>query len=309
MNNSWSTWILMSAVALSLILNLVALSRIGDLRSEVNTVRSEASEVHTLQTRVSEMERHVSEAAEEQGLVTNVLWDIDDVNDIDCDAGVPVTVSWTFRELPANANVLLELRHAGQDGWVQIEAEQTGDVDFLAQHEMRITDDWEYRIVATGEYETRATEPDTAQYLRHLNDQRVMFEGAETREQNGQSWMRFMLVPQAAQLSQCNEIVNATMTLLDGDEQLKTVALHPGHPGDHLPDGYEAESDEPSGRSNTSGGTSFDIAFPVPGNDRVPDKDDYWWTDWVRIDPPVDHRVEIEFGDGTVRTINEMGLH
>lgn len=301
MFSDWRTWLILGILGLSFFLNVMALSRIDGLRSDLRDVRRDAAEVYTLRAQLSDAEQRISEIAEDRDLVTNVRWEIADSGDIDCANKVPVKATWTFREIPIDAEVQMELSRRGNEGWIQIPAEQVGNVDFMIQHEIAIDEDWEFRIVAQGERETLVSEPAPANELRQFTDQRVMFEEGESRSMDGKRWVRYIISPVVPRVSPCNEIVAASLTLTADGEAISTAEFAPDYPGDHPPDGFDGEDAQ-------SPGTAFDIGLPAPGLGVEPNLDAYWWSDWIETDGPVDHKLMIEFGDGTVRTIERIGV-
>ena len=308
MTSDWRIWLLFGAFGVTLILNIVALGHISDLRSELEDVRRQASEVRNLQAQLVDAERRMSDIAEEQVPIGDLTWEIDEHPELTCEDEMPLLATWSFRELPANADVQLEFSRVGSDGWIQVQAERIGAVDYQAIHTLPMGEDWEFRIVATGDEQTLATDPQPASQLHQFTDKRVLFEEGESRSMNGKRWVRYIVAPVSPLESPCNEILGASLTVLADGESVAVAEFANGHPGDHLPAGYDEDRRESAEHSSVQHGITFDTAPPAPGSAVTPREDDYWWTDWIEIEGPVEPAVEIHFGDGTSRTVDRIGI-
>lgn len=293
--------LIVGALALSLVLNVVALLRIGDVQDEVDHVRSQASRSSNLIADLTSLQSQVDELESERELVTDLSWSIDtDEPSVDCGDRVPVEVSWSFREVPSDADVAMEIGQSSDDSWSQLEAEQTGPVDYRVDHEMSLHDDWEYRIVATNDRSSVSTDPQPANQLNQLTSKHVVFEEGETRSQDGTTWIRYVVSPSVEQITPCNEIIDASLTLDDEGSEAESIEMERGHPGDHQPTGY----DEGAG---TSGSSAFDDGIAMSEASESFDETDTWWTDWIEIDAPANPKLEITFGDGAVRSLDRIG--
>jgi hypothetical protein len=132
---------------------------------------------------------------------------------------------------------------------------------------------------------------------------------AEKRNQDGRTWMRFFVAPVAAQVTACNEIASASLTLYEDGEPGRSVHLDTGHPGEHLPEGYQPEASSSSRDTAESDAMAFDSATALPDDARPSGEDDQWWSDWLEVEAPIDAVLELEYLDGSIREVDEFGMN
>lgn len=295
-------WIILGALALSLLLNAAALMRIGDLREEVEQVRSQTIHVSNLQSEVMSINTRIDQLIEDQAWVSEVDWTIEPEDGADsCEDDVPVVGTISFREIGRDADVSVEFRETSSGDWQRAGASAVNDVDYRVSTDLSSDSNWEYRVLADTGEARQTSDPEPLNALHQLTDHAVFFEQGESRQQDNDRWVRFVVDNHSQHVSPCNEIVAATIELVDGDDVVESVSLQSEYPGDYDPEGYD-EPDKTDGMEEAE--ERIVGAYPEGSDERT-----VWWTDWLEMDGSVSPVVSVEFGDGTTRTVDRMGAH
>jgi len=282
-------WLIVLLLAVSLIVNGVTLSRIGQLREQVEMLTVRLSDVERLarenQDALGQVVADIARLEEEQRWLAAAEWHVDEQELAGaCPEAVPVALRWTLRDLEPGMAVSLELRPEGAEAWQSYPAERTGELEYRAQAALDPRQSWEYRIVAEGASGVRATRPSPLEELNERIAKRVRVKKGDGLQVRDREWVRYVLqeLGPGGASSACIRVVSAVLEFTLDGQVVGTAEMRRGR--------HWAQPPAEAG--------SLRDRMPVDGDDAALN-DGAFWTDWIEVPHGGNEvRARITFGDG-----------
>jgi hypothetical protein len=280
-------------LGVSLIFNIIALTRIGDLQDGIRGLReSTGQRASGLSHDLRRIEERLDDLEGAQRWVSDVEWTLDTENiDGNCADELPMTASWTFQEMQTGADIYLELRSGDSGDWTRVEPEPLGEMEYRATTELTVRSDWNYRIVAESDGSIRVDGPHQVDDLSPWTSRSLALQRGESNNFDGEIWARYAVYSKSERRTHCNEIVDATIYVYEDGEQVESLPMEPEYPGQYAPESVSGSSADTYKEGVVSAGV-----LPAGSEHEA------WWADWVYIRNGYDIEVLVEFADGTERT-------